>query len=149
MVVMCKNPNVRMSLMVPKELWPAIVSRLETFELTYSSEKELKNDPRFVRINDISGRGDNIMFFFSSLEAYNTPHEDGTKPKIYILMTARKKVIKHVSEDREEAGAGSEDGTGLGQGDIPGGAGDRSTVVGPDDLRQLEVDENAPGADCD
>ena len=55
MVVMCKNPNVRMSLLVPTDIWPLVVARMQCYDLAYKSEKVLKNDERLVRINDISG----------------------------------------------------------------------------------------------
>lgn len=149
MVVLCKNPNVRMSLMVPRELWPAIVGRMGTFNLKYESDKPTKNE-KWARINDISGNGKDLMDFFDSLSVYNKPDEDGAITKIYILATARRN--KYVQKNREEAGGGSEAGDGVRPGSDPeySGAGDRYDLLSPDYIRGDEDPEgNLPDNNCD
>lgn len=138
MLVICKNPNTRMSLMVPKELWPAIVGRLGTFNLKYESDKELKNG-KFVRINDISGNGKDLVDFFSSLSVYNKPNEDGSINKIYMLITARRK--KYVQENRKEVGGGSEAGDGVrpGSDSESCGSGDQLSMFDPDGVQGSEM----------
>lgn len=152
MVVMCKNPNVRMSLLVPKDIWPLIVARIQTFDLKYHSEQILKTNENLVRINDISGTGTDIMNFLNNLEVFNTPAADGSVNKIYVLVTARRGKKHVVKENGEEAGGRSEDGTGVrpGSDSESGGTGDRPAVVGPDDVRQLEMFETgSANDDCD
>ena len=152
MVVMCKNPNVRMSLLVPKELWPTIVARMQCYELEYRSEKELRNDERFVRINDISGKGADIMGFLNNLEMFNTPGEDGNVPKIYILMTAKRGKKYVVKENGEEAGGRSEDGAGVrpGSDSESGGTGDRSGLFTTDNVCGATMSESYNSGDnCD
>ena len=152
MVILCKNPNVRMSLLVTKDIWPLVVGRMQCYDLTYKSEKELKNDDRFIRINDIEGKGADLIGFINNLETFNTPAEDGSIHKIYILMTAKRGKKYVVKKDGEEAGGGSEAGTGLrpGPDSEPGGTGDRPAFISADELRGLEVLEaDAADDDCD
>lgn len=157
MVVICKNPNVRMSLMVTKDIWPAVVSLMECFDLKYKNDKELKDD-QHVRINDISGRGDNLMKFFAKLDQF-TADEEGKPRKIYILLSAKQKKKEeshNVQKDRTETDEGREGGdagesgdTGSGQDPDDSGAGYRPAVVSDDDLRELEVLKEDPSADND
>lgn len=152
MVVICKNPNVRMSILVHTDIWPLVVARMQCYDLTYKSEKVLKNDERFVRINDISGKGIDIANFLNNLEVFNTPAEDGSVNKIYILLTAKRGKKYVAKEDGEEAGGRSEDGTGVrpGTDSEPGGTGDRPAVISADDIRQLEMPETGTADDdCD
>ena len=152
MVILCKNPNVRMSLLVTKDIWPLVVGRMQCYDLTYKSEKELKNDDRFIRINDIEGKGADLIGFINNLETFNTPAEDGSVHKIYILMTAKRGKKYVVKKDGEEAGGGSEAGAGLrpGPDSEPGGTGDRPAFISADELRELEVlEDDAADDDCD
>lgn len=152
MVILCKNPNVRMSLLVTKDIWPLVVGRMQCYDLTYKSEKELKNDDRLIRINDIEGKGADLIGFINNLETFNTPAEDGYVHKIYILMTAKRGKKYVVKKDGEETGGGSEAGTGLRSGpdSEPGGTGDRPAFISTDELRELEVLEADPADDdCD
>ena len=148
MVVLCKNPNVRMSLLVPKDIWPLVVARMGCYDLTYKSEKELKNDERYVRINDIEGKGTDLTGFINNLETFNTPAEDGSVHKIYILITA-KRGKRYVQKTGEEIGGGSESGAGTGSGEDAGypEADDRPAVIDPVELRQLEMFETASSDD--
>lgn len=158
MVIICKNPNVRMSLMVTKDIWPAIVSLMECFDLKYETDKEL-DDKEHVRINDISGAGRNLMLFFEKLDQF-CDGEDGKPRKIYILLSAKrnkkKEDKKNVQEDRTEADEGREGGNAgeprnirPGEDSDDSGAGNRPLVVSDDDLRGLEVLEEDPAADND
>ena len=151
MVILCKNPKVRMSLLVPKEIWPLVVARMECYDLTYKSEKELKNDNRFVRINDIFGKGSDIMGFLNNLETFNHS-DDGSINKIYILMTARERKKYAAKENGKEAGGRSEAGTGVRSGSDheSTGAGNRPVVISADELRQSEMFEaSSANDDCD
>lgn len=152
MVILCKNHNIRMSLLVTKDIWPLVVGRMQCYDLTYKSEKELKNDDRFIRINDVEGKGVDLVNFINNLEVFNTPAEDGSIHKIYILMTAKRGKKYVVKKDGEEAGGGSEAGTGLrpGPDSEPGGTWDRPNIPRVDELRQLEMFEaDAADDDCD
>ena len=143
MVIFCKNPNVRMSLLVTKDIWPAVVSTMECYDLTYESEKELK-DGKHIRINDIFGKGANITKLVDSLNRF-IDEPNGSPRKIYILLSAKrrkKEDIENVQENRTEAGDGRKGGTSEGTGDIrPGsnsdnsGTWDRPDCVMPDELR--------------
>lgn len=158
MVVICKNPNVRMSIMVTKDIWPAVVSLMECHDLSYKTDKQLKDDEH-VRINDISGRGDNLMKLFNELDRFIND-ENGKPRKIYILLSAKREKKKegygNVQKDRSEINEGSEGrdsgesgNSGSGQDSDDSGAGDRPAVVNDDDLRALEVLQEAPAADND
>lgn len=152
MVILCKNHNIRMSLLVTKDIWPLVVGRMQCYDLTYKSEKELKNDDRFIRINDVEGRGVDLVNFINNLEVFNTPAEDGSIHKIYILMTAKRGKRHVIKENGEEAGGRSEAGAGLrpGSDSEPGGTGDWPVVIGAYELRELEVLEaDAADDNCD
>lgn len=148
MVVFVKNPNVRMSIMVAKDIWPAVVSTMECFDISYKNEKELK-DGQHVRINDIQGSGSNLIKFFEKLDQFCNDHE-GNPRKIYILASARsgKKVKVNVQESREEAGAGCDGGdSGEAEHSEPGyvavdrRTGDRSSFTGSDVIQRAEIVE--------
>ena len=153
MVIFVKNPNVRMSVMVAKEIWPAVVSMMECYDISYRQDKQLKDD-NHVRINDISGSGRNMMMFFEKLDQFCDDHE-GHPRKIYILMSSRKKVKSNVQESREEAGTGSDGGDSgesaehsePGHDSVDSGTGYRPVVLSVDDFRGLEVLEGSDSAD--
>lgn len=108
MVLIMKNPNVRMSIMMTKDIWPAVVSTMECFDISYKQDKTLKDD-KHVRINDISGSGADLMKLFTKLDQFCDDH-DGNPRKIYILISAKRKGKKNVQESRKETGAGSDGG---------------------------------------
>ena len=159
MVVICKNPKVRLSLMMHKDIWPGVVSLAECYDLTYEKDEELK-DGIHVRINDIQGQGAKLMQFIEQLDKFKED-ENGKPRKIYILMTPKwkkKEDKKNVQENRTEANEGSEAGNAgesrnIRSGENPddSGAGDRPLVISDDDLRGLEVLEETAtaGDDCD
>ena len=144
MVLIMKNPNVRMSIMVTKDIWPAVVSTMECFDISYKQDKTLKDD-KHVRINDIQGSGADLMKFFNKLDQFCEDH-DGNPRKIYILISAKRKAKKNVQESREEAGAGCDGGdSGEAEHSEPGhdpvdsGASDRGTFTRVNVVQRSEV----------
>lgn len=148
MVIFCANPYIRMSLLVTKDIWPAVVSTMECYDISYGSEKELK-DGKHVRINDISGKGVDITKMVDALNRF-VDDSEGKPRKIYILFSAKrakKEDKENVQKDRAEAGNGCEGGTAEGADDIrhgsdpdDSGTGDWPDCAMPDELQCNKAD---------
>ena len=159
----CKNPEVRIDIMVEKKYWPAIVTIIADREGSYFKEDHTKvKDREYVLIRDVKTvHGYELKLLFDDLDRFemNKVLGDGEDPKIYILIKPRRKGKKYVQKHREEAGTGSEGGNGGEPADIQpgedhgtGDSGDQPADIGVAGGVQLEMElpETVdPGADFD
>lgn len=146
--VICKNPMVRIDIMILQKYWPQMVGMIRQSGCTYFKEDwaELPNGHKYVMIRDVKSEHPNQLgTLFKMLNAMETTAQE-TKDKFYILIKPRKKGKKYVQKDRKEIGTGSESGNAGESGDLQSegnsevdGSGFESTIPDPDDLRQLEM----------
>lgn len=155
-VITCKHPFVKMDLMVPKKIWPQVVSLALCCGCSYAEEKEVlgksKNDlESWVLLRDISS--EQWCQFDKLINSINNLHD----VKIYILLSPRKRGNTHVQKDRKETGSRRNGrNTRKSAGDIRFGPNSRSGDSpvesgdhGCDDLGELSVLQESSNDDCE
>lgn len=149
--VVCANPNTSISLMVPEEFYPQLVSYVQRMGCKYAEERAAKpvNGRNYRVLKDISGPNGGavgeLLGLFYSLE-WGSLVEGESQRKFYIMINPRRKgKKKNAGKNRKEADQGSNRGnpgepaadTGSEQVDRPAGGGIDAGDAGDDDLWEL------------
>lgn len=117
--ILHQHPGVRIDLAVKKEYLPRLAGTFRRCECVYEREEpyEVKEKGEWVKLIDVHGdkgwKTGALMSLFFALEWSGTGGKAGRglEDKFYILVSPRRKEKKkHVRQDREEAGTGSEGG---------------------------------------
>ena len=108
----CKNPGIRLDLMVEAKYYPQLVGYFQRMGCTYTEERRAEpgNGKQYAVLTDVQGKNGRavgeLIGLFYSLEWASL--KDGTDDKFYILLNPRKKgKKKNVHKNRKETDAGS------------------------------------------
>lgn len=113
--VICKEPNIRIDLMVKKQYYPQLIGYFQRMGCTYKKEIErhFGNDESWIILKNV--QADNgmkigqLIGLFYSMDWQGLT--EGKEDKFYILLNSWKKGKKYAGKDRKEIHQGSEVGT--------------------------------------
>ena len=116
MLVMVKDPNVVMSILVPKYMWPEVVSFMSHVHVTYAKEVQLagKNGGiDWVKIMDIQGSWKDITSVYAYLEHIDERDNwsNGRRGQNFYAMMMSREALDRARENWKKNGSGSKAGT--------------------------------------
>lgn len=115
--VICKDPGIRMDMMVKKKYAPQLVGYIRQKGCTYTREIEKKireTEEEWIVLMDITGKNGKaiggLLEIFCCMDWESKVF--GDDDKFYILLNRRKGKKKYVQKNRSQAGTGRKDRTG-------------------------------------